>query len=188
MTSLDHELRQIQEFLAANPNASVRVKFHGSDTFRNFPSHTVTNDTLSDTADTGVVFEDLDPLEGDPRATLERHLCFSEWFKINSLSLGGDTRATLFGPGVARPDPATAEPQTRTPLGVRLDAGDAPFADWADLGERDFEKALQTITSLDELNGLANRRRVLRHDFKKWNEAQICLILNRKFILENKNG
>ena len=54
-----------------------------------------------------------------------------------------------------------------------MDAGDAPTADWADLGERDFEKALQTITSIDELNGLANRRRVLRHDFKKWNEAQI---------------
>ena len=163
MTSLDHELRQIQDFLAANPNASVHVKFHGSDTFRNFPSHTVTNDTLSDTTDTGVVFEDLDLLEND-------------------------TRATLFGLGVAGPDPATAEPQTRTPLGVRLDAGDAPTADWADLSERDFEKALQTITSIDELNGLANRRRVLRHDFKKWNEAQIGLILNRKFILENKNG
>jgi hypothetical protein len=69
-----------------------------------------------------------------------------------------------------------------------MNAGDAPTVDWADLSERDFEKALQTITSIDELNGLANRRRVLRHDFKKWNEAQIGLILNRKFILENKNG
>ena len=163
MTSLVHRLSQIQDFLAANPNASVRVKFHGSDTFRNFPSHTVTNDTLSDTTETGVVFEDLNLLESD-------------------------TRATLFGPGVAGSDPAIAEPQTKTPLGVHLDAGDAPTADWADLGERDFEKALQTITSIDELNGLANRRRVLRHDFKKWNEAQIGLILNRKFILENKNG
>ena len=188
MTSLVHRLNQIQDFLAANTNASVRVKFHGSDTFRNFPSHTVTNDTLSDTTETGVVFEDLDLLENDTRATLERHLCFSEWFKIDNLSLSSDTRSTLFGQGVPDPDPATAEPQTRTPLGVRLDAGDAPTADWADLGERDFEKALQSITSIDELNGLANRRRVLRHDFKKWNEAQIGLILNRKFILENKNG
>ena len=113
---------------------------------------------------------------------------FAEWFKINSLSSSSDTRATLFSLGVAGPDHATAEPQTRTPLGVRLDAGDAPTVDWADLGERDFEKALQTITSIDELNGLANRRRVLRHDFKKWNEAQIGLILNRKFILENEKG
>ena len=188
MTSLEHKLRQIQDFLAANPNASVRVKFHGSDAVRNFPSHTVTNDTLSDTTETGVVFEDLDPLENDTRATLERHLCFSEWFKINNLSLNSDTRATLLGLGVAGPDPATAEPHTSPPLGGRMDAGDAPTVDWADLGERDFEKALQSITSVDELNGLANRRRVLRHDFKKWNEAQIGLILNRKFILENKNG
>ena len=188
MTSLDHKLRQIQNFLATNPNASVRLKFHGSDVFRNFPSNTVTNDTLSDTTETGVVFEDLDLLENDSQATLERHLDFSEWFKINNLSLSGDTQATLFGLGVAGPDPATAEPQTRTPLGVRLDAGDAPTVDWADLGERDFEKALHTITSVDELNGLANRRRVLRHDFKKWNEAQIGLILNRKFILENEKG
>ena len=115
-------------------------------------------------------------------------MSFFTWFKINAL----DDHATVATPGstpvASADDHATAEPQTRTPLGVRLDAGDAPTVDWADLGERDFEKALQTITSIDELNGLANRRRVLSQDFKKWNEAQIGLILNRKFILENKNG
>ena len=69
-----------------------------------------------------------------------------------------------------------------------MDAGDAPTVDWADLSEMDFEKALQTITCIEELSGVANRRRVLRHDFKQWSEVQKSLILSRKFILENKNG
>jgi hypothetical protein len=69
-----------------------------------------------------------------------------------------------------------------------MDAGDAPSVDWADLGEKDFEKALQTITSVEELSGVANRRRILRHDFTQWSEVQKSLILNRKFILENENG
>ena len=83
MTSLEHKLRQIQDFLAANPNASVRVKFHGSDAFRNFPSHTVTNDTLSDTTETGVVFEDLDLLETTP----ERHLSDTRVFQSGLKSI-----------------------------------------------------------------------------------------------------
>ena len=83
-------------------------------------------------------------------------------------------------------DLAIAEPQTGPPLGGRLDAGDAPTCDWADLSERDFELALQTITTVEELSGVANRRRVLNHDFKKWSEVQKSLILSRKFILENK--
>ena len=84
---------------------------------------------------------------------------------------------------------ATAERQTRTPFrGIRLYASVAPGVDWADLGEREFEAALQTITSVDELCGLANRRRVLQQDFKKWNAAQRGLILSRKFILENANA
>ena len=188
MTSRDRSLRQIEDFLKTHPNASVRVKFDGDDNYRNYPSNGVRSDTFCDTADEGVVFEDNETEICDTVATVKRHLSFSEWFKINALEGGSDSVATVSTPSVGRDDHATAEPQTRTPLGVRLDAGDAPFADWADLGERDFEKALQTITSIDELNGLANRRRVLRHDFKKWNEAQIGLILNRKFILENKNG
>ena len=65
-------------------------------------------------------------------------------------------------------------------------AGDAPTVDWADLSEKDFELALQTITTVEELNGVANRRRVLNHDFKKWSEVQKCLILSCKFILENE--
>ena len=188
MTSRDRSLRQIEDFLKTHPNASVRVKFNGDDNYRNYPSGGVTNDTFCDTTDEGVVFEDDETEICDTVATVKRHLSFLEWFKINDLEGGSDTVATPSTPSVVPDDHATAEPQTRTPLGVRLNAGDAPTVDWADLGERDFDKALQSITSIDELNGLANRRRVLRHDFKKWNEAQIGLILNRKFILENKNG
>ena len=188
MSFRDHNLRSIQDFLDSYPNASVRVKFDGSDNYRHFPSASVTNEAFCEASDNGFVFEDFGDAKSEAKTKQKRSFGFVDWFKINALIRSRDTSETLFGPNVPDPDHATAEPQTRTPLGVRLDAGDAPTADWADLGERDFEKALQTITSIDELNGLANRRRVLRHDFKKWNEAQIGLILNRKFILENKNG
>ena len=115
-------------------------------------------------------------------------MAFSEWFKNNALQEGA-TVATVVTTPVARVgDIATAERQTRTPLGVRLYASDAPTVDWADLSEKEFEKALLKIKSVEELNGVANRRRVLRHDFKKWNEVQTSLILHRKFILENENG
>jgi hypothetical protein len=117
-----------------------------------------------------------------------RHLSFLEWFKINVLQGVGDTEATLQTVGVGRDDPATAEPQTSPPLGGRLDAGDAPSVDWADLSEKQFEKALQSITCLEELNGLANRRRVLQRDCKQWSEAQRSFILMRKFMLENDHG
>ena len=113
-------------------------------------------------------------------------LSFSEWFKINALEGGSDTLATPLTPSVGRDDLATAEPQTSPPLGERLDAGDAPTVDWADLSEKDFEVALQTITTVEELSGVANRRRVLNYDFKKWREVQKSLILSRKLILENE--
>jgi hypothetical protein len=164
MTSLDRSLRQIEVFLKTHPNASVRVKFNGHDNYRNYPSGGVTNDTFCDTTDEGVVFEDD-----------ETGIC--------------DTVATPLTRSVGRDDHATAEPQTRTPLrGVRLAAGDALSVDWADLGEKQFEQALQTITCLEELNGLANRRRVLQRDCKQWSEAQRGLILMRKFMLENGHG
>ena len=188
MTFRDHNLRIIQDLLDVYPNASVRVRFDGSDNYRHFPSAHVTNEAFCEASDNGFVFEDFGDVKSEAKTKQTRSLEFVEWFKINTLVKSCEADAKQNDGAFRSEDHATAEPQTRTPLGVRLDAGDAPFADWADLGERDFEKALQTITSIDELNGLANRRRVLRHDFKKWNEAQIGLILNRKFILENKNG
>ena len=185
MSDLDKSLAKLGQFLEKYPNASVRVKFPNSVNYRHFPSDPVTNDSFCDTYDSGLIESDEIQAGCDTTTTV---LSFFKCFKINAL----DDHATVATPGstpvASADDHATAEPQTRTPLGVRLDAGDAPTVDWADLGERDFEKALQTITSIDELNGLANRRRVLSQDFKKWNEAQIGLILNRKFILENKNG
>ena len=63
-----------------------------------------------------------------------------------------------------------------------------PSVDWADLSEKEFEKALQSISCLEELNGLANRRRVLQRDCKQWNAAKRSLILMRKIMLENGNG
>ena len=79
-------------------------------------------------------------------------------------------------------------PRLAPPLGGRLDAGDAPSVDWADLSEKQFEQALQTIICLEELNGLANRRRVLQRDCKQWSEVQRSVILMRKFMLENGHG
>ena len=189
MTSRDRSLRQIEDFLKTHPNASVRVKFDGDDNYRNYPSGGVTNDTFCDTTDEGVVFEDDETGICDTVATVKRHLSFSECIKINALDGGSDTVATVSTPSVGRDDHATAEPQTRTPLrGVRLAAGDAPTVDWADLSEKQFEQALQTITCLEELNGLANRWRVLQRDCKQWSEAQRSLILMRKFMLENGHG
>ena len=161
MTSLEHKLRQIEEILQMYPNASVRIKFHGSDNYRHFPSGHVTRDTFWDTCPKGIPNDDFDVIERDTNGTLLDTKCPAD-------------------------DLATAEPQTSPPLGGRLDAGDAPTVDWADLSERDFELALQTITTVEELSGIANRRRVLNHDFKKWCEVQKSLILSRKFILENE--
>ena len=182
MTSLEIELRHIEEILQIYPNASVWVKFHGSDNYRHFPTDKVTNDSKCDSCDSYPFQDGADFTECDSVTTVE---AFLEWFKNNSL-LGSATIATVCDTyTVALDDIATAERQTRPPLGGRLAASDAPTVDWADLGEKDFELALQTITTVEELSGVANRRRVLNHDFKKWSEVQKSLILSRKFVLEN---
>ena len=69
MTSLEYKSRQIEETLQLYPNASIRVKFYGSDNYCYFPSTSVTNDTWSDTCDGDVVFEEF----GDPENTSLRH-------------------------------------------------------------------------------------------------------------------
>jgi len=183
MTSLDKTLSEMDAFLEAHPDASVWVKFLGSDNYRHFPSGTVTRDTVP----RGVPNEDFDVVEWDTHGTLSGHPIFSKWCENNALQNQWDTYGTPHRGKCPADDHGTAQPHTRTPLGVRMDAGDAPSQDWADLGEKDFEKALQKITSVEELSGVANRRRILRHDFKQWSEVQKSLILNRKFILENGN-
>jgi len=56
--------------------------------------------------------------------------------------------------------------------------------DWADLGELEFQRAIQSLTLL-ELDGAANRRRHLRNlDLKQWSESQRSAILSRKYELE----
>ena len=188
MTSLKHKLRQIEEILQVYPNASVRVKFDGDDNYRNYPSYCVTNEMKCEMNDDHFVFCDHNDPECEIHAKDLRNTNFSEWFKINSLHAPCEMDAKDLTDAFRIGDHAKAEPQTSPPLGGRLDAGDALACDWADLSEKEFEKALQSISCLEELNGLANRRRVLQRDCKQWNAAQRSLILMRKFMLENGNG
>lgn len=59
--------------------------------------------------------------------------------------------------------------------------------DFADLKEKEFVSVLAEISSLAELSGLANRRRVLQNaSLAKWSPLQIELIKQRKFELENE--
>lgn len=48
------------------------------------------------------------------------------------------------------------------------------------------EEKLATITSLDELYGFANRRKVLGLDLPKWTDEERGLILAKKYQLEQK--
>jgi len=59
------------------------------------------------------------------------------------------------------------------------------LGDWSDLDENEFYRALQTVRSIAELEGVANRRRVLRNpNLSTWSEAQKQIILQRKYELE----
>lgn len=59
------------------------------------------------------------------------------------------------------------------------------LGDWSDLDENEFYQALQTVKSLAELEGVANRRRVLQNpNLSTWSEAQKQIILQRKYELE----
>ena len=50
-----------------------------------------------------------------------------------------------------------------------------------------IEEKLQTITSLEELEGFANRRRYFP-TLPKWTEEERRMILARKYELERKNA
>ena len=114
------------------------------------------------------------------------HQSFLECLKIVDLEDFWDTSGTLLDTKCPADDLATTEPHTRTPLGFFIVMDDVPSCNWADLSEKDLDHALLSITTVEELSGVANRRRVLNHDFKKWSEVQKSLILSRKFILENE--
>ena len=56
-----------------------------------------------------------------------------------------------------------------------------PSKDFADLSAEQLRGALRGITSLDELEGLANRKRHLSaQHLRGWSDAQVKIILERK--------
>jgi len=59
--------------------------------------------------------------------------------------------------------------------------------DYADLSMIEFKEVLDAVASIEELQGLANRRRYLQADLKKYNSWQINMIKRRKQELE-KDG
>lgn len=59
------------------------------------------------------------------------------------------------------------------------------LGDWSDLDENEFYQALQTVKSIGELEGVANRRRVLQNpNLSTWSDVQKQIILQRKYELE----
>ena len=62
-------------------------------------------------------------------------------------------------------------------------------ADYSKLGEKEFYAALKQYNSLQELDGLANRRRHLNAlDLPRWSAVQREMILRRKWELEHDRG
>jgi len=60
-----------------------------------------------------------------------------------------------------------------------------PVQDYADLSEQEFQKVLASVTTREELEGIANRRSFLRTNLKKYQTWQIDMIKQRKWELEN---
>ena len=58
--------------------------------------------------------------------------------------------------------------------------------DYADMGEREFNRVMDEITSLEELEAVANRRKHLRAPhLKKWSQWQRDAILRRQWELRH---
>lgn len=63
------------------------------------------------------------------------------------------------------------------------------LADYASLNEKDFSTALQRISNLGELEGLANRRKILNApQLLRWSERQREQIIERKFELQKEKA
>tara|TARA_R110002020_G_scaffold15296_1_gene54709 strand:- start:354 stop:683 length:330 start_codon:yes stop_codon:yes gene_type:complete len=61
--------------------------------------------------------------------------------------------------------------------------------DYSDLKEKDFLTMLDKISCLLELEGLANRRRILNTpSLTRWTDIQRGMIVQRKLELENMKG
>ena len=58
--------------------------------------------------------------------------------------------------------------------------------DYTKLKEKEFVRALKDINTIEELEGLANRRKWLNnHQLQTWSDWQREAIINRKWELEN---
>lgn len=61
--------------------------------------------------------------------------------------------------------------------------------DYTDLKEKEFLQILKKITTLEELEGMANRKKHLNtSQLKSWNDWQREAIINRKLELEDERG
>lgn len=49
-----------------------------------------------------------------------------------------------------------------------------------------LEDKLKSISSLEELEGFANRRKVLHADLPMWSDEERAIILHRKYELEQE--
>lgn len=62
-----------------------------------------------------------------------------------------------------------------------------PAPDWAELSEKEFEQTIDRITNLDDLAGVANRRKLLNAPaLKRWADWQRQIIINKKIQLEGR--
>ena len=75
----------------------------------------------------------------------------------------------------------------RDGFSVDLSSQKKCMPDAALLATTDFDRLLAGINSIDELSGLANRRRHLNNpDLQRWSEQQRQAIIHRKYQLEQE--
>ena len=113
MSKADKILAAVDEMIAKYPDATVQMKFHGSDTVRNFTEETVKNDSVANpTVATVVSIFEEDFCDSNCDS-----LKFSEWFKINSLTEFATVATPVRHLDCRTFAHATAERHLRPPLG-----------------------------------------------------------------------
>ena len=157
-----------------------------SDNVRNHTEITVKNDTVATDFETVEWTPFNDVIERQPL----RQVDFAKPNDNNSLTMPSDNTTTTLDSGCRKGAHRDSGTTPTSPVGgLGASGSDALVVDWSTLSEKQFDAALQTVTSVEELSGVANRRRVLNQpNLPMWSEVQKSQILNRKFQLENKNG